>query len=143
MEIDKYVPDFQARVDKNAEPDAVLHGEFGPITRIMYNKIIDIYYYLHYRRAWFWTFGKLFGARIPLSDNGRGTSVSVKELDHANARNSYMVLRYEGTYFGCHVRDWIDYVKRYNTLWNKKEIDNLVEGCIPIKMLFDMEGFKN
>lgn len=149
-EVDNYIREFQDRVDKNARVVSGFSGDFGIISRLMFNSIENIFYDVHYRRAWFGKFGKLFATKIPKEDQMVGTSVTIEQLKrHYHKKEAYIALIYENQndharmIYGCDVKKWMDYVTKYHTLHIKKEIDNLTEGCIPLKLLFNMEGFKN
>jgi len=147
-EIDKYIKEFQDMFDPKAKPYGSDVGERGVISRIMYNDIDDVFYYLHYHTRWFDRFGYIYHDRIPKEDwYKKGTSIPIFQLERAIKKNSswiiicYRDVDYSRIWFFCDARKWYDYFKKYDTLLikDKSQIDSIESACIPITTLTKKE----
>lgn len=143
-EIDKYIREFQDIVDPNTQRYGSDIGEFGVISRTMYNPDKDIFYYLHHHTRWFERFGQIYRNKIPKEDAyQKGTSIPIFQLERAVKKNrALIVICYQDVdftriWYGCDAKKWYDYFLKYDTLLikDKSRIDSIRSACIPITML--------
>ena len=158
-EVDRHLNGFVSWCDAHAVPKGTMAGEFGIITRMMQNTQDGTLYYLNYVREWYHKFPQIIDInnepiydRIPKEDRySEGISVGIDQLNRAQTTNNTFIvivhpdLEIEGndvTFFGCNVIDWVRYVKAYNVVFKKRSIDKITQGGIPLRLLWDMRGFK-